>query len=209
MDFEKYLLFIGASIVLCAVPGPDMILLLSRSVAQGRKAGLVTAIGINLGAYFHLFAAIIGISAAIAASAYAFTVIKWTGAIYLVYLGITILRSKTSIKKIGGSSLKGNTAWSSFWQGFWSDVLNPKVAIFYLSFLPQFVVGNGNHVKQLLLLGVTANMVGIISSVVIVCFSAALTEKLRQDARVSAWLGKALGGIFVTLGIKLATEKVR
>ena len=111
--------------------------------------------------------------------------------------------------KIDGNSLKGNTAWSSFWQGFSSDVLNPKVAIFYLSFLPQFVVGNEKQARQLLLLGVTANVVGITSSVIIVCFSATVTKRLRRDVRVSAWLRKALGGIFIALGIKLATEKVR
>ena len=106
MDFEKYLLFVGASIVLCIVPGPDMILLLSRSITQGRRAGLMTAFGINLGAYFHLFAAIAGISAIIATSAYAFTAIKWAGATYLLYLGITVLRSKSRPLQIDAESIK-------------------------------------------------------------------------------------------------------
>jgi threonine/homoserine/homoserine lactone efflux protein len=207
MDFEKYLLFVGASIVLCIVPGPDMILLLSRSITQGRRAGLMTAFGINLGAYFHLFAAIAGISAILTTSAYAFTAIKWAGATYLLYLGITVLRSKSRPLQIDAESIKGRSGWSSFWQGFWSDVLNPKVAIFYLAFLPQFITPGPRHLSQLLVLGVTANLIGIISSIIIVCLSAKVTATLRQDPRVSMWLAKGLGAIFVALGIRLAGEK--
>lgn len=143
MDINKYLLFITATVILCAVPGPDMILLLSRTIAKGRRAGVVTALGINVGAYVHLMAAIAGISAVIATSAVAFTVVKWAGACYLMYLGISILRSKSEVLQVDPETAAQQSAWRYFWQGFWSDVLNPKVAIFYLAFLPQFVVPGG------------------------------------------------------------------
>jgi len=207
MELHTYLLFVGASIVLCVVPGPDMILLLARTIAQGRRAGLMTAIGINVGAYLHLFAAIAGISAIIAKSAYAFTFVKFAGAAYLVYLGVVTLRTKSGPLNINSGNQPQLSQWSCFWQGFWSDVLNPKVAIFYLALLPQFIVPNSGVLKQLVLLGVTTNIVGIASNVVIVFCASALTVKLRQDPRVSALLSKALGAIFVALGIRLAGEK--
>ena len=208
MDTNKYILFLTATVILCAVPGPDMVLLLSRTVAKGRRAGIVTALGINAGAYVHLMAAIAGISAVIATSALAFTVVKWVGAGYLVYLGISILRSKSEVLHIDPETALSQSGWRYFWQGFWSDVLNPKVAIFYLAFLPQFMVPGKNHLAQLFFLGVSANMIGILSSVVIVVFCSALTHRLRKNARISFWLGKALGSVFIALGVRLAGEKV-
>ncbi len=127
-------MYIGACVVLCAVPGPDIILLLSRSIANGKRTGLYTALGINLGAYFHLFAAIAGISAVISASAYALTVIKFAGAAYLIYLGVQTLRAKANPLDIDVNYQAQRSKWGYFWQGFWSNVLNPKVAIFYLAF---------------------------------------------------------------------------
>jgi threonine/homoserine/homoserine lactone efflux protein len=207
MELHSYLLFIGASIALCAVPGPDMILLLSRTIAQGRRAGLVTAVGINVGSYLHLLAAIAGLSAIIATSAYAFMVVKFAGAAYLIYLGLSALRARTDPLDIGAAAQADVSPRACFWQGFWSDVLNPKVAIFYLAFLPQFLDPHSSVLGQLVLLGVTANVVGILCSVFIVCGASLLTARLRQDPRVSALLGKALGAVFVALGIRLAGEK--
>lgn len=207
MELHNYLLFIGASVALCAVPGPDMILLLSRTIAQGRRAGLVTAVGINVGSYLHLLAAIVGLSAIIATSAYAFTVVKFAGAAYLIYLGLSALRARTGPLDIGTAAQAYVSHKACFWQGFWSDVLNPKVAIFYLAFLPQFLDPDSGVLGQLVLLGVTANVIGILSSVIIVYGASLLTARLRQDPRVSALLGKALGAVFVALGIRLAGEK--
>lgn len=168
----------------------------------------MTAIGINVGAYFHLTAAAVGISAIIAASAFAFSIVKFAGAAYLIYLGVRTLRSKVSALQMASDKQLTSSRWSCFWQGFWSDVLNPKVAIFYLAFLPQFVVPVGNPIEQLIFLGATANVIGICSSVLIVFFAATLTERLREDTRVSAFLGKTLGAVFVVLGLRLAGEKV-
>ena len=129
LDLSKYFVFLGATAVLCAVPGPDMVLLLSRSIAKGRRAGLMTALGINAGAYVHLLAAIAGISAVIATSAVAFTLVKWIGVAYLVYLGISILRSKPGALRIDASMDADLSDRRCFWQGFWSDVdLLPEIS---------------------------------------------------------------------------------
>lgn len=207
MSLDSYLIFVGASIILCIVPGPDMAYLLARSIAQGRKAGFIAALGINAGAYTHLFAAIIGISAILATSAVAFSILKWVGAAYLIYIGVQAFRNRGALN-IEGTKLKGRESKKIFWQGFLSDALNPKVAVFYLAFLPQFVSPEGiNPTLQLLILGVTVNMVGIIVSLILVYFSTLATEKLRNNNAFTTWLNRAMGTVFVALGVKLASER--
>ncbi len=209
MSFENYYLFVVASVILCIVPGPDMIFLLGRSLAQGKKAGIVAALGINLGAYVHLIAAALGLSAILATSALAFTIVKWLGAIYLVYTGYKILTGKEAMITINGEKINNQSYSQIFVQGFLSDVLNPKVALFYLAFLPQFIQPmSENKSFQIILLGVTLNIIAIIINIGLVYFASMLSKKLRENSRVSAWLNKALGSLFVLLGIKLATEKI-
>ena len=205
---ETYFAFVVASIVLCIVPGPDMIYLLSRSVAQGRKAGLCAAFGINAGAYVHLTATILGLSVILTTSSFAFTIVKWIGAAYLVYLGVSAILAKRSALIIESNSLQRINNKAIFWQGFLGDVLNPKVAIFYLAILPQFVDPNTAHpTMQLLLLGVTLNIVGVVINVIYVNFASSLTERLRDNSRTSYFLTKIMGSIFIALGLKLAGEK--
>lgn len=209
MTLEAYLLFVGASIVLCIVPGPDMIFLLGRTVAQGRKAGIIAALGINAGAYVHLLAAALGISAILATSALAFTILKWVGAAYLIYLGLKILISKQSALVIDSEKTATTKNTAIFWQGFLSDVLNPKVAIFFLAFLPQFVdAQSSNRLLNIILLGCTVNVIAIIINVVLVLLAGMLTLKLRQNKKLSVWLNKILGGVFIALGLQLAKEKL-
>ena len=208
MHIDHYLLFVGASILLCIVPGPDMIFLLSRTMAQGRKAGIYAAIGINLGAYVHLFAAVLGLSAVLATSAFAFSIVKWVGAAYLIYIGIQVLRSRQGALVIDGAGMKPLNYKAICWQGFLSDVLNPKVAIFFLAFLPQFVEANSSHrAMEVFFLGCTVNIIAIIINLLLVYFAGMLTVKLRRHQKVTAWLNKAMGAVFISLGIKLAYEK--
>ncbi len=210
MTLETYLLYIGAIIVLVLVPGPDMIYLLTRSVAQGRRAGMVAALGINAGGYVHLLAAVTGLSAILLTSVLAFTIIKWIGAAYLVYLGLGALfgRSGAMSNPTQTEGLVGLSLTAVFWQGFLSDVLNPKVAIFFLALLPQFVNVQAGHVAgQLLLLGVTGNLVAIAINLVLVALAAQVSQSLRRSPRIVYWLQKAMGTIFVALGVRLATER--
>ncbi|MEX3952776.1 LysE family translocator [Paraburkholderia sp. EG287B] len=208
MSLHTYILFVGASFILCLVPGPDMLFLLGRTIAQGRAAGLCAAFGINLGAYIHLLAAITGLSALVLASATAFTAVKWIGAAYLLCLGLGALRSKGGFAfPVGDAKVKALRL--IFWQGFLSDVLNPKVALFYVALLPQFISAHDpSPVKHLVALGVTGNMVGIGTSITYVFLAARMTDALRRNQSISSWLTKAMGALFVGLGLKLATEKV-
>jgi threonine/homoserine/homoserine lactone efflux protein len=138
MTVHNYLLFVGASTVLVLVPGPDMIYMLGRCIAQGRKAGLMAAIGFNLGGYVHLAAAVLGLSAVLATSAVAFGVVKWLGAIYLVYLGITALANTGRPIELDTQTISANDSKAILRQAFLSDVLNPKVAMFFMA-LPAAV----------------------------------------------------------------------
>jgi threonine/homoserine/homoserine lactone efflux protein len=209
MNLENYLLFVCASIVLVLAPGPDMIFLLGRTITGGRKAGLVAALGVNLGGYVHLLAAVFGLSAIIAASTLAFNIVKWAGALYLLYLGMKTLFGKNKTISIDTESGGPQNLRAIFWQGFISDVLNPKVAIFFLALLPQFVVASApNHTEQLLILGLTSNMIAIIINVLIVYLSARITLRLRENPTVGAWLNHIMGVVFVGLGVKLAREKL-
>src|SRR5436190_14868484 len=148
IEAHTYWIFVGAVVVLGLAPGPDMAYMLTRTIAQGRKAGVVAAVGINVGAYAHVLAAVAGLSAILATSSFAFTVVKWIGACYLVWIGIQALTKSASL------ALQGNAAdplalKTIFWQGFLSDLLNPKVALFFLAFLPQFVdYGSGDEMQQ-------------------------------------------------------------
>jgi threonine/homoserine/homoserine lactone efflux protein len=208
MTLHSYLLFAGASVVLVLVPGPDMIYMLSRCIAQGRKAGLMAAIGFNLGGCAHLTAAILGLSAVIATSVVAFTAVKWLGAGYLIYLGISTLASKTGPISLDMQKVTGPSARTILWQAFLSDVLNPKVAMFFLALLPQFVDPKASHpTLQILLLGVTVNVIALAGNIVLVTLSASVTASLRRNTSVSALLQKALGATFVALGLRLAVEK--
>ena len=207
IEAETYLMFVGAVVVLGLVPGPDMAYMLARTIAQGRKAGIVAAVGINVGAYVHVLAAVLGLSAILATSAFAFTVVKWVGACYLVWIGIQAL-TKSASPRIEGSAVVHVNFRTIFWQGFLTDVLNPKVALFFLAFLPQFIEhGSGNEPGQLLLLGVTCNVICICVNLGLLYFASVVTATLRRDRRITRWLHRVMGTIFIALGIRLANDK--
>jgi threonine/homoserine/homoserine lactone efflux protein len=208
MTLHTYLLFIAASIVLAIVPGPDMIYMLSRCIAQGRRAGVMAAIGFNLGGYVHLTAAVLGLSAILAASSVAFTAVRWVGAAYLIYLGIRAIlgRSGPLVLERGGTPTRNDR--TILRQAFLSDILNPKVAMFFLALIPQFVTPNSSHpTLQILLLGVTTNITNLPINLLIVYGSASVTGALRRNSQVSGWLQKAMGAMFVALGLRLAAER--
>jgi threonine/homoserine/homoserine lactone efflux protein len=207
IETQTYLLFMAAVVVLVLAPGPDMLYMLTRTIVQGRRAGVLAAVGINAGAYVHVLAAVLGISAILATSSVAFTVVKWLGAAYLVWIGLQALRAGPLDLESGEAvHLNGRAI---FWQGFLSDVLNPKVAIFFLAFLPQFVeAGSGNETRQLLILGVTCNVIAISINLVLVYFAGVATAGLRRNRKLALWLNRAMGTVFIALGIRLAREKL-
>lgn len=211
MTLHSYLLFVGASIVLVIVPGPDMLYLLGRSIAQGRKAGYMAALGFSVGGCCHLLAAILGLSAILATSALAFSMVKWLGAaylVYLVYLGFRTLWGVNAAVTLPSQDTDQRKMRTVFWQAFLSDVLNPKVAVFFIALLPQFVDWhNTNRTAQLLLLGLTLNMIAIPFNLLIVLLAAKLTTALRESTTLNALLHKLLGAMFVLLGLKLVIDR--
>jgi threonine/homoserine/homoserine lactone efflux protein len=208
VTLHNYLLFVFASILLVLVPGPDMAYMLARCIAQGRRAGILAALGFNLGGYVHLTAAVLGLSAILASSSVAFTVVKWLGAAYLVYLGISALRSQQGQPVVADSTFPSRGGKTILWQAFISDVLNPKVALFFLAFVPQFVDARGPHpTLQILLLGLTVNLIALPVNILLVYFCSRLTILLRHNPSVSRWLQKGMGTLFIALGLRLAAEK--
>lgn len=208
MTVENYLLFVAASVVLVLAPGPDMAYMLGRCLSQGRKAGVLAALGINLGAYVHLAASITGLSAILMTSSVAYSAVKWIGAGYLIYLGVSAIISKTNSLSIDSKPLKERNYRKIIWQGFLSDVLNPKVALFYLALLPQFVTAHSiNPTAQLLLLGLTANIIALPINIALVFASAMLTKSLRRNDAFTEAMHKIMGAVFVGLGLKLVAEK--
>lgn len=204
----NYGVFLGACVLLVLAPGPDMAYFLGRTIAQGRRAGVLAVLGINAGAYVHLLATVLGLAALLAGSARAFSVIKWLGAGYLVWIGVQALLGRSGPLQLdeGGRRRSGATI---FRQGFLSDVLNPKVSLFYLAFLPQFVQPGGSHpTLQLVLLGVTLNVVALAINLLLVSGAAAATARLRSGGRLVTVLNRALGSLFIALGVRLAAGKL-
>lgn len=209
MSLHSYLLFVFAAFALVLVPGPDMVYMLGRCLAQGRRAGILSAIGFNLGGYVHLIAAVLGLSAILATSATAFTIVKWAGAAYLVYLGLGAIWSKQGPLAIDTDVFGGRRSRTILWQAFLSDILNPKVALFFLALLPQFVHGDAPHpTLQIVLLGVTVNAIALPTNIAIACCAARITRSLRRSGSVTLWLRRGLGMLFIGLGLRIAVEKI-
>jgi threonine/homoserine/homoserine lactone efflux protein len=205
MDSSSYwLLFLSATIAINITPGPDMIYILSKTITQGRKIGIASSLGVCCGSLVHIFAAAFGLSAILATSVTAFSVVKYVGAVYLIYLGIQALLSK-GISFYMPKKQSQSTFWEAFRQGALIDILNPKVAIFFMAFLPQFVrLELGHEPTQILILGFFVNFVGMIIESVLVLTAAQTTFFFRNNSKFSTVLDQVLGSIFIGLGIRLA-----
>ena len=199
--------FLIAAILLNLSPGPDIAFILGQTVRGGRSAGFAAMFGIWTGAFGHVLMAAAGLSAILVTSALAFFVVKWIGAAYLIWLGVSALRSN------GGSFVSEQIAATTgflpiYRQGALVGLLNPKVAVFFLAFLPQFVVtGAGPAWAQLFLHGFLIIVVAVFIEPPLVLAGARLTTKLRTDPRIGLWLDRGLGAIFVTLGLRLALQQ--
>ncbi len=206
MELSSYwLLFLSATIAINITPGPDMIYILSKTIAQGRKIGIASSLGVCSGSLVHIFAAAFGLSAILATSAMAFSVVKYVGAAYLIYLGIQALRAKGISFSIPVNKHEQSTFWKTFRQGALIDILNPKVAIFFMAFLPQFVRPELGHAPaQILILGFLVNLVGLLIESVLVLTAAQTTNFFRNNNKFSTLLDRVLGSMFIGLGIRLA-----
>ncbi len=199
------LLFAAASAVLVAVPGPAVVYIVTRGVAQGRSAGIVSALGIETGALVHVAAAVAGLSALVASSATAFAVVKYAGAAYLVFLGIQKLRARGELA-LGDVRPESNAR--LFRQGVIVNALNPKVAVFFLAFLPQFVdPGRGAVALQIALLGVLFVAIAMALDCGWALAAGAVGERLRRSIGVRRWLDRVSGMTYVGLGAAAALSR--
>ncbi|MFD2190831.1 LysE family translocator [Pistricoccus aurantiacus] len=199
--------FGSAAILLNLSPGPDMAFILGQTATGGQRAGFAAMFGVWTGAFLHVLMAAAGLSAILAASAVAFSVVKWIGAAYLIWLGIKMLTSASGA--LAAESLSSPQAfWKTFRQGVLVSALNPKVAIFFLAFLPQFVVaGAGPMSAQLFLHGALIIAIAALIEPSLVIAGARLAAALRHNRRLATWLDRGLGGLFIGLGIRLALSE--
>ncbi|WP_234402418.1 LysE family translocator [Oceanobacillus damuensis] len=188
-------------------PGTDIMYIVSRSISQGRTAGIYSVLGINAGVVVHTFLAAFGLSVILMQSTFLFNVIKIAGAIYLAYLGIKMLTTKNDTKE--EQSLPKQSNKKIFLQGMITNVTNPKVALFFLAFLPQFIHTNSgvSTPVSFIILGLTFTLTGGIWCLITAYFSSMATRKLRGNSKVSTVLNKLTGIVFIAMGIKLLQTK--
>jgi threonine/homoserine/homoserine lactone efflux protein len=210
---HDFWLFVASAFLLNVTPGPDTLYIVGRSTAQGLRAGVLAALGIGAGALVHVSAAALGLSAVLAASATAFTVVKLIGAAYLLYVGVGLIRSAGAPTPAGAPTraapLKSRelSMRSVFLQGFLTNVLNPKVALFFLAFLPQFVASDApSKPLAFLLLGVIFDFNGTLWNL-FVAWSTAHLGRLAPSAAFKRWFNRCVGGLFIGVGIRLALAR--
>jgi threonine/homoserine/homoserine lactone efflux protein len=200
-------LFLAAGILLNLTPGLDTAYILGRTVAQGREAGIASALGICAGSVVHTCAAALGLSALLVSSATAFGFIKLLGAAYLVFLGaeMIVYRPKPFDRSL---HFRRCTNAAAFRQGALTNLLNPKVALFFLAFLPQFIdPASPTKVLAFLILGLSFVTTGIVWCLVLAWFASAFSERLTTNATIGRWISGTAGALFIFLGIRLATAR--
>ena len=206
-------LFIGAGLLLNITPGPDVFYILANSLRSGARAGVVAALGITAGVFVHIFAAAVGISALVNTSATAFTVLKWLGAAYLVWVGLQMLLARRAVDAPDLIAASGRAAGAGgqkglkkvFLQGFWTNALNPKVALFFLAFLPQFITPGAAHpTLAFVLLGLLFNANALWVNIGWALLAAAVAQRVTAVQQHLHRLERVAGALFVGFGLKLA-----
>jgi threonine/homoserine/homoserine lactone efflux protein len=202
----SWLVFVVASLVLIATPGQDMILVMSRSVAQGGWAGVVTAGGVSVGLVGHTILATLGLGAILRTSEWLFVALKLVGAAYLIYLGVGLLRTRQSTLPLGGQGAR--PLGRLFVDGAVSNLSNPKIAIFYFAFLPQFVSPSSRHpTLTVFALGLAFAGLTFVVKAPVGIFAGRLSSWLRSRPGVLTWVFRSSGAILVALGVRLAFER--
>jgi len=203
-DPSTFLLFAAASLAFLAIPGPSVFYIVTRSLAQGRRAGVTSMLGVQAGGLVHVVAAALGVSALIASSATAFTIVKYAGAAYLVLLGVRKLLSHGE-QDVEPEPHGPATGTRLFWQGAVVNLLNPKTALFFLAFLPQFVDPSAGPVApQMLVLGTLLVGLGVVSDGTYALVAAGAGRRLRETAAARRLLDRLSGGVFISLGLVAA-----
>ncbi len=205
---ENYIGFIVAGLLMNITPGADTVYIITRSVAQGKKAGIYSVLGIGSGAVIHVVFAALGLSVILAKSVIAFTVIKWAGAVYLIFLGVKTLLDRSGLFDNQKVDFEKVDLLKIYKQGFLTNLLNPKIAIFFLSLLPQFIKAeHTNNVLPFLILGCTFLLTGTIWCLFLVHAASFMTNRLRSNEKIGKVMKKISGYVFIGLGLQLLMKK--
>lgn len=207
MPLENIIALIGATLILNLSPGPDTFYIVGRTITQGRLLGLVAALGVATGAFIHAMAATLGLSAILASSYSLFSIIKTAGAVYLIYLGTKALLGRESpITDIASVDSKDKST-AAFSQGLLTNILNPKVALFFMAFFPQFLAdSNVSKTAQLFILSVAFIATATIFLILLVITCDRLATKLIQSPKAILCINRIFGVVLIALGIRLATD---
>jgi threonine/homoserine/homoserine lactone efflux protein len=206
IDLSTLMAYVAVVLGFVFIPGPATLLTVARATSSGTRVGVATGAGVAAGDVFHTVMAMVGISAIIATSATLFSIVKYIGAAYLVYLGIRAIIERTPANPAAGAL--AISAGKAFRQAVLTEVLNPKTALFFLAFLPQFVrPENGSVMLQLMTLGIIFVLLGLFSTVVFAVSAGRLGTFLRRNPSVVKWQGKVVGGIYCALGVRLALQQ--
>jgi threonine/homoserine/homoserine lactone efflux protein len=201
-------LFVIAGLLLNMAPGPDSLLIMTRSAAQGWRAGSAASLGIGAGTFVHVVAAALGLSAVLATSATAFAVVKYAGAAYLLYVGLVLLvgtRRRAAETDSGHAPAPPMPLTKIFFQGFLTNVLNPKVAVFFLAFVPQFIDADApSKALAFIALGTVFNVNSMLWCHFLALSTALASRRVRVSARLGRWIERGIGAMFVSFGVKLA-----
>ncbi len=201
---QHFALFVVSGLLLNLTPGQDTFYIIGRSLAQGRRAGILSALGITSGCVVHTCAAAFGLSAILATSTRAFLVVKFVGAAYLVYLGVGMLLDR-SRAAVAAGDLPHQSGWKIYRAGMLTNVLNPKVALFFMAFLPQFVSPDApSNISAFLFLGAVFMFNGTIWCLILACGASALGRRFRHHPSAGLILKRVAGAVFVGLGVRLA-----
>lgn len=209
-DTPQLLMFIAAGWLLNLTPGPDVLYIVSSAMRSGVRAGIIAALGIVSGCFVHVFAAALGVGALLATSATAFTVLKWAGAAYLAWMGVRLLLFRgagMAVATPAGVPAASPAAdlWRVYRQGFLTNVLNPKVALFFLAFVPQFIApGTEDKVTVFLLLGLLFNLNSLPINFGYAWLAGLASRRLGAVQRAMSWMDRAAGLMFIGFGLRLA-----
>jgi threonine/homoserine/homoserine lactone efflux protein len=208
LGIHHYWLFVATAIVLILTPGQDTFFILGRSLSGGRAEGVAAALGITAGSVIHTFLAALGLSALLATSPYAFMAVKFAGAAYLIFIGVKALLSRATQLPGAGEPSRGDGRWPAFRQGVISNILNPKVALFFLALMPQFITASStNKVGAFLALGFTFVTMGLAWCTVLAIGAASLRTAILRRPSMATILNRVAGAMFIALGLKLATAR--
>jgi threonine/homoserine/homoserine lactone efflux protein len=211
IESSRLFLFFTAALLLAIAPGPGMLYVLARSLAGGRREGVLSAIGTFFGGMVHVFAAALGVSIILAKSAAAFALVKYVGAAYLCFLGVRMILEARREEATPQPALDSTgPARNPLWQGVATEVLNPKTALFFLSFIPQFVNRGAGHVFfQFVLLGTISVVMNTTADLMVIALAGPLGERIRSSAKFRRRQRTVTGAIMIGLGTYLATSESR